>query len=69
MKIVELQEKPTMEFDKIRNGTVFVIGGVTYIKGDGKYAVDLNTGHVIEPSKTGEWFECQIYPRASLKLT
>lgn len=69
MLIKETLPKPTMEFDKIRNGTVFTISGVTYIKGDGKYAIDLNTGHVIEPNKTGEWFECQIYPRASLKLT
>lgn len=62
-------DKRTIEFDKIRNGTVFTMDGTSYLKGDGKYAVDLKTGHVIEPDKIGEWNECYIYPKASLKLS
>lgn len=69
MLIKDVAQKRPIEFDKIRNGTVFTMDGNTYIKGDGKYAVDLDLGHVIEPGKTGEWTECYIYPRASLKLT
>lgn len=69
MLIKEMAQKRSIEFEKIRNGTVFTMNGVAYIKGDGKYAVDLDTGHVTDPEKTGvEWSECYIYPRASLKL-
>lgn len=69
MYINDTQKKRAIDFSQIRNGTVFKINGVAYIKGDGKYAVDLTTGHVIEPEKIGEWTECYIYPGASLKLT
>lgn len=68
MLIKEIPQKRSMEFDKIHDGTVFTMLDHTYIKGDGRYAVDLDSGHVIEPGKTGEWTECYIYPRASLKL-
>lgn len=66
---VNKKEKRSIEFDKIRNGTVFMCDGITYLKGDGVYAVNMETGHVneIAPGSTA-WEECYIYPGASLKL-
>lgn len=64
---VNKKEKRSIEFEKIRNGTVFMCDGITYLKGDGKYAVNMETGHVNEVSPDA-WEECYIYPGASLKL-
>ena len=69
MKITEIEDWRTMSFDTIRDGTVFTLGGAVYIKGDGKYATNLNDGRVLEPEKMDiDWSRCIIYPRASLSL-
>lgn len=61
--------KRSIEFEKIRTGTVFKRGVNTYIKGDNKYAVNMETGAVTEVDPLDQsWNECYIYPHASLKL-
>lgn len=70
MRIREREDKKSIDFDSIRDGTVFTLGGAIYIKGDGKYAVNLTDGRVLEPAKMTDinWNNCLIYPRASLSL-
>ena len=58
----------SIEFEKIRNGTVFKYEGDTYIKGQDKFAVSLETGEIYEVPE-GQWNECYMYVHASLNLT
>ena len=55
----------SMDFEKIRKGTVFTFDGKTYFKCEGDGAVDLVTGDLIHPAN---WDPCFIHPKASLKL-
>lgn len=71
MWIGEKPTKKSMEFDKIREGTVFTCEGKVYLKGTGGAAVDLETGNIIYPANDTNhsmWNTCLIYPRASVNL-
>lgn len=69
---VEMNNKRPMEFNKIRNGTVFKCEDTPYLKGDDDYATNLTTGHILKPNDSDQdahdWSVCYIYPRASLKI-
>lgn len=64
---MNISTRRSIEFEKIRNGTVFKHNGYTYIKGEGKYAISLESGDITEV-KDGTWNDCTIYPGASLRL-
>ena len=62
--------KKSIEFDKIREGTIFTCGGLTYLRGNNNAAVNMKTGEIIYPvnDPSGGWDKCYIYPQASLIL-
>ena len=62
--------KKSIAFTAIREGTVFINGDETYIKGSNGAATNLESGQVVYPANdvNGNWGICYIYPRASLSL-
>ncbi len=70
MNVFNEDRKPVMDFDKIRNGTVFTCDKIAYIKGSDSYATNLKTGRVLQPKKEGgvDWTQCTVYNKASLRL-
>lgn len=62
----------TIEFRKIRIGTVFEADDMIYLKGkyDGmdEVAVNLVTGSVFVPDEGEKWDHCRLYPKASIKI-
>lgn len=66
MDIIRTKDK-VLQFTDIRPGTIFICGGVVYIKTDKNRAVDLESGHEATED-VSKWNKCTIYPRASLKL-
>lgn len=65
---IEKHDKRSIEFAKIRQGTVLTHNDGVYIKGSGESAVDLKTGQIIYPANDGQWEDCLIYPYASVNL-
>ena len=65
MIIYKDNKNRTMEFAKVRPGTVITFEGKTYLRCEGDAAVDLITGEIIRPVN---WDTCLIYNKASLKL-
>ena len=69
MKIIETDNKRSIEFEKIRNGTVFRCADQVYLKGQAVYAINLDTGDITRVgADETKWSVCYIYPGASLKL-
>lgn len=67
--IIEEKNRTAIEFEKIRNGTVFQYEGNTYIKGDDVYATNLATGQVFNVTLSeANWNKCYMYTRSTLKL-
>lgn len=72
MRVDTIEKKRPIEFEKIRNATVFTCNGEVYIKGDDVYAMNISTGNVVQPmmDKNSDKFEtCYIYPKARLHLS
>ena len=70
MNIYNRNQKETIAFKDIRYGTVFENEGLVYLKGiadDRDVAINLKNGRVLWPDG-GEWNNCYIYPKASIKL-
>lgn len=72
MNIEKTTEK-TIEFERIRSGTVFECGDKIYLKGrtdTDDVAVSLTTGSVIWPdrSKPNKWDKCHMHLDASIKI-
>lgn len=70
MRIEDKPNKRTIEFEKIREGTVLTCDGRTYVKGTGGSATDLETGQVVYPANDAakKWDKCLIYPGAYVSL-
>lgn len=68
MKIIETENKRSIEFEKIRNGTVFKCNNQIYLKGEPPCAVNMDTGEITKVTDDDKWSVCYIYPGASLKL-
>ena len=67
--IIEEKNRTPIEFEKIRNGTVFQYEGETYIKGDGGTATNLESGLVTQVNELGvKWDKCYMFTRSTLKL-
>lgn len=67
--IIEEKNRTAIEFEKIRNGTVFQYEGNTYIKGDDAFATNLATGNIVNvASCEAKWNKCYMYTRSTLKL-
>lgn len=67
--IIEEKNRTPIEFEKIRNGTVFQYHGDTYIKGEGNTATNLETGTVTQVDSLGlKWDKCYMFTRSTLKL-
>lgn len=54
-----------MDFEVIREGTVFQHGDSYYLRANQGRAVDISTGSIYDDN---DWGACYIYPRATLKL-
>lgn len=70
---IETNEKRTIEFERIRSGTVFECGDKIYLKGktdNDDVAINLVTGSVIWPDRSvpNKWDKCHMHLNASIKL-
>ncbi len=63
--LINKERKQTMEFAKVRPGTVFTFENKTYFRAQEEAAIDLVTGEILHPAN---WDECIVHNKASLKL-